>query len=190
MNNFKKFQIIFSIILVVTSLLVLGAEIFSYGYLSQVQANITEQQYRLDKTDEREQILSDLTKKYNQIEDTTTLINTALPDKKDSSKLMADLDSLAADSGLKLTLLSSDSTASKKTSSQPELLQTISGQFGYELPLNVNVQGSFGSLQTFIKKVENYQRLINITSVEISQDQQKPSDLIQAKLKITAYIKK
>lgn len=189
MNKFKKVQLMLSLLFVLLALGFLGAEVYLYQVLMESQANITEQQYRIDKIDEREQILSNLSKKYTEIEDATNLINTALPDKKDSSRLMSDLDSLAVESGLKLKLLSSDASTSKKSATDPGLLQTVNGNYGYELPLNISVEGSYSNFQIFIKKVENYQRLISITSIDISQPSIK-EDTILAKLKLTAYIKK
>jgi Tfp pilus assembly protein PilO len=85
--------------------------------------------------------------------------------------------------------LATDSASAKKTTGDPSLLQTVVGKYGYELPLNISVEGNYANFQIFIKKIENYQRLINITSLDISQPTQK-TDLILAKIKLTAYIKK
>jgi Tfp pilus assembly protein PilO len=192
--NPKKFYLILVLLFLVTCGATVGAEVYSYQKILGTQSNIAEQEYRITKVDEREDILASLSRRYKSVEDNLTVLNTALPDKKDSSKLLADLDTLAKDSGLKLTLLasSSASTGKKQTSADdPSLLQTTKGKNSIELPLDIKVEGSFSNFESFIKKVENYQRLININSVEISQPVEKRgTDFIEGKLKVIAYLKK
>lgn len=193
MSNIKKFYFIVSGIFIVLALLILGIEVWSYLYISGVQSNVSEQDYRLGKLEEKINILNSLSKNYLNFEKDTAVINTALPDQKEASKLVSNLDSLATESGLKLTLVQSN-TYGKKTvaGSDPSLLQTIKGSNGYELPLEVKVAGPYQNFVNFNTRLENYQRLVNISALEItkSTNPDDPPDKIEVKLTLTAYLKK
>jgi Tfp pilus assembly protein PilO len=190
----KKFYFIIAVLFILVILAAITAEVYSYQRILGVQSNIAEQEYRIAKIDERTDILSSLSKRYKSVEENLAVLNTALPDKKDSSKLLSDLDTLAQESGLKLTLLASSTAANGKkptAADDPSLLQTTKGKNSIELPLDIKAEGSFINFESFIKKIENYQRLVNINSVEISQPAEKRgTDFIEAKLKVTAYLKK
>lgn len=193
MNRHKKAYIFISTIYVMIICLILAVETFSFSKLSDFQGNLMEQKYRLSKLEEEKRNLELLDKRFEKIEPELTKIATALPDEKESSKLLSDLDSLAVESGLKLTLVQSMTFGKKAATTQDaSLLQTTKGKYGYELPLDIKITGPYQNLTSFIKRLEEYQRLINVNSVEInkSDDPNTAPDQIEAKLKITAYLKK
>lgn len=176
----------------------IGFAIFAYLNLSQKQADIAYKRYYTEKLTEKEKILSDLDAKYNEIEAFLPLIDNALPNDKDTSNLLADFNSLATASKLKLTYMEPDSSSSSgstkdgkaKTTGDMSLLQTVKGTNGYELPLEIRVQGSYKNFLDFIRRIENYQRLINIQSISIEKQEEDKADFIVAKLKIKAYLKR
>lgn len=193
MTRHLKYYLTLTILFVILTILIFSLNIFSYLKISTIQSSLAEQKLRLDSLTEKEQILNGLDKRYRDIEKDIPKINTALPDKKEASQLLSDLDLLSNESGLKLTLLKSSSVGKKPTTpADQSLLQTNKGKYGYEMPLDIKIDGSFNNFNTFIQKLENYQRLVNISSVEITKptDVQDFSDNIEAKLKITAYLKK
>lgn len=192
MKRLKTFYYVMMGLYALFGLGFLAAGVYGFLTLSNIQSSITEQRYRLDIISERYNILAGLEKKYADIEPDIQKINTALPDQKEASKLVSDLDSLAKSSGLKLTLIQSATTGKKPTSDDLSLLQTVSGKNAYELPLELKVEGGFTNFTGFVKQIENYQRLMNITSLEISKPTEggSVSDNIEAKLKVTAYLKK
>jgi len=193
MTRHLKYYLILTILFVLVAILIFALAIFSYLKISIIQSSFAEQSLRINSLTEKEQILTGLEKRYSDIEKDLPKINTVLPDKKEASQLLSDLDSLANESGLKLTLLKSTSYGKKPTTQADQsLLQTTKGKFGYEMPLDINLDGSFDSFNTFIQKLENYQRLVNVNSIEITKptDVQDLTDKIEAKLKITTYLKK
>lgn len=193
MTRHLKYYFTLTILFIILAMIIFILIIFSYLKISIIQSSLAEQNLRIDSLTEKEQILSGLEKRYGDIEKDIPKINTALPDKKETSQLLSDLDLLANESGLKLTLLKSSSFGKKPTAQTDQsLLQTTKGKYGYEMPLEIKLDGSFVSFSTFIQKLENYQRLVNVSSVEITKptDIQDFSDTIEAKLKITAYLKK
>ena len=196
MSKEKRFYITFSVLLSLTAVVTLAIGLFGYLTLSQKQADIAESEYYTEKLAEKKQILESLESKYATSKDELPLIDIALPADKDSSKLLADFNALASESKLKLTFLepgsvTSSNKDSKKSTSDLSLLQTVKGSTGYELPLDIGVSGSYTNFLGFVRRVENYQRLINIESLEIKkQDNESVPDYIEARLKIRAYIKK
>lgn len=192
MKRQKTFYFVISAAFVIFSISFLATGTFGYLTLSNIQGAKKEQEYRLNIISERQDILSKLEKNYTSLKPDIERINIALPDQKESSKLMADLDTLAKSAGVKLTLLQSTTTSKKMTSEDPSLLQTVKGKNGYEIPLELKIEGGFTNFTGFIKQLENYQRLLNVTSLEISKPTETDvvSDNIEAKLKVTAYLKK
>ncbi len=192
MNRLRSFNIIISVLFSLMIISIFGLFIIGYILISDNRSTLAENEYRISKVDEAEDNLSSLEKRYNLIKNDLIKINTALPDQKDSSLIVSDLDSLANSSGLKLVLIKSAITGKKSSSSDLSLLQTIKGKYGYEIPIEIKVDGSFGSLSDFISKIESSQRLLNITYIDISKVSRTGdmSDSIEAKIKLTAYLKK
>lgn len=192
MKRVKIFYWIISSLFVLFTFGFLAAGTFGYMKLSNFQGGIAELEYRLQVITERQSILSTLDERYKALKPDIALINIALPDEKESSKLIADIDTLAKNSGLKLTVVQSAIAGKKSGSPDQSLLQTIKGNYGYEIPLEISVEGGFTNFTGFIKKLENYQRLLNISSLEITKPTEEgtTSDNIEARLKITAYLKK
>ena len=193
MSPQRKFYLLISTLLVVFVFLALAGEIFSLFYLSSVQGNLAEAKYRKEKLSDKITNLTNLETRYEGIEGDLPRINTALPDEKDASKLLSDLDSLCSESGLKMTLLQSTSFGKKTiTTADKSLLQTIKGQYGYEMPLEMKVTGSYTAFLGFLNRLENYQRMVNVTGVDISKIEETGAapDSIEVKVKLTAYLKK
>lgn len=192
MNRQKRFYITLATLFVLTALLILGGEIFAYTRLDGISSVIVENDYRIAKMDEKATSLEELKTRYEGIETEIPKVEVALPDKKESSKLLSDLDNLATSSGLKLTLLQASSKNISSRAVNPETLQIVSGKYGKELPLNATVQGNYQNFVNFIKRLENYQRLISVGAIEITRTEQAgtTSDNIEVKLKMVAYLKK
>jgi Tfp pilus assembly protein PilO len=190
MKRLKTFYFSILAVFAILGLGFLATGIFAYIALSNIHGSVTEQKYRLDILSERYDILTSLEKKYTDIEPDIAKINTALPDQKEASKLISDLDALAKGSGLKLIMIQSVTSGKKSTSEDQSLLQTTKGTYGYELPLEIKVEGAFTNFVGFVTKIENYQRLMNIANIEITKPVGSAGDAIEAKLKVTAYLKK
>jgi Tfp pilus assembly protein PilO len=198
MSKEKRFYIIISALICLSALVTIGIAISGYLFLSQKQAAIAEKKYYTSKLTEKQQILISLQERYEAIAPSIPLIDNALPSEKYTSNLLADINSQAVNSGLKLTFLKPDSsgnTSSKTTQSKAagdlSLLQTVKGTIGYELPLIIKVSGSYNNFLSFIQKIENYQRLIKIESISVDKrDNEAVGDYIEATLNIKAYLKK
>lgn len=192
MNRLKIFNLILSALFSLLVAAILGLFIWGFIVISDSQSVLTENIYRIEKVDESEKNLSTLKKRLEEISDFIPNIDTALPSDKNSSLLVSDLDTLARNSGIKLASIQSELTGKRKSVTDLSLLQTVKGKYSYEIPLEIKVEGSFNSLSDFIGKIESYQRLLNITSLDITKVNTTGdnTDSIEAKIKLTAYLKK
>jgi Tfp pilus assembly protein PilO len=170
----------------------LSLEVWGYTANSNIKSMIDETTYRLTKVADEGSTLATMTKNYEKAIKFETYINTALPDQKDASALISDLNSLASSSGMKLVVVQTNTYTKAKTASlDPSMLQTVKGKYSYELPLSIEVVGTYNNYISFVQKLENYQRLVNITTIDIEKSQEKdaPADQIDVKFNLTAYIK-
>jgi Tfp pilus assembly protein PilO len=181
-----------SVIFGTSAFLMLAISAFSYINLLNTKNSILYQSEYLDMLDKKQEKLRVLGSEFEEVQLSANIINETLPPEKDASKLISDLSALTTKSGLSFNSIRSDATKSaKKTNPDPSLLQTQSGKNGREMPIVIDVRGSYGNFINFIKSLENYQRLINVTSIEIKKSTDgDAADAINATLKLTVYLKK
>jgi Tfp pilus assembly protein PilO len=188
----KTFYLIMLGAFALLAIATLGLETWGFITISDNKSTIEETEYRISKTGEQGELLDTMTQNYNKALTFEKYAAIALPDKKDASTLISDLNSLAASSGLKLVLVQANTYAkAKSVSLDPSMLQTTKGKNSRELPLSIEVTGTYNNYIDFVQKIENYQRLANITSIDIEKSQEKdaPPDQIDVKFNLTAYLK-
>jgi Tfp pilus assembly protein PilO len=191
-SRVKRFYLFMSVIFGTSAFLMLAISAFSYINLLNTKNSILYQSEYLDMLDKKQEKLRVLGSEFEEVQLSANIINETLPPEKDASKLISDLSALTTKSGLSFNSIRSDATKSaKKTNPDPSLLQTQSGKNGREMPIVIDVRGSYGNFINFIKSLENYQRLINVTSIEIKKSTDgDAADAINATLKLTVYLKK
>jgi len=189
MNRQKKFYLLISSLFIATTIFVLSIIVGSYLYLSNLNANFLEQKYYTEMLTEKEQILAELQERYDKIKTNVDVINSSLPEEKDVSRLISDISAISERSKLKFVSVKSDATNPKKGAANPSLLQTESGKFGPEMPLTISVKGSYNNFVSFQRSLENYQRLLNVTAIEIKRDDsEEGGDTIEATIKLVVYM--
>lgn len=194
MSRTKKFYLFISTLFAVSAFLILAISAFSYIKLLNTKNNILYQTEYLEMLDKKQDQLKILGTQFEEVQQSAEIINETLPPEKDASKLISDLNSITAKSGLSFDSIRSDSTQASRNKTKtpdPSLLQTQAGKNSREMPIIIDVQGSYGNFINFIKSLENYQRLINVNSIEIRKSSDESSaDAINATLKLTVYLKK
>lgn len=190
MNRGQRLYLTFSGLFLATIVGIVIFGVFAYFSIDAMQENIKGISYKTQKLKIKKDQLETLELKYSQIEDYVRLANEALPAKKEASRLLTDIDSLASESGLNFTVLKINGTT--KNTANPNLLQTTSGKYGYEMPIEINVVGPYSGFVGFLNKLQNYQRLNNITSVDIARTKENSSvpDQINVKIKMVVYLSK
>jgi Tfp pilus assembly protein PilO len=191
MSKIKRFYIIISSLFVLNAVLILGFAAGAYAFLLNQNTDLLEKDYYQEMLSEKYNLLKNLKAKYEAVENDAELLAKTLPEDKSASPLISDISTLSQKSGLRFTYLKSDIINTKKKTTDPSLLQTQTGKYGQEMPIIIEVNGSYNNFVTFVKSLESYQRLLNIKSIEIKkEDDGATSDAIIATLKITVYLKK
>lgn len=192
MSKVKKFYLALSILYLLTITLIVVTGIGSFIYLLSVSDKTLSQKEYSQMLSEKNLILADLKNRYKNISDDAGLVNETLPNEKEASRLISDIDLLAKKSKLEFTSVKSDTINTKKSSPDPSLLQTQKGKFSQEMPLLIEVRGSYNNYINFIKSIESYQRLVNINSLEIKRSDKEDvaPDEIVANIKLMVYLKK
>ncbi|MDD3480952.1 MAG: type 4a pilus biogenesis protein PilO [Patescibacteria group bacterium] len=194
MSKVKRFYLVISVIYGAVVLFIFAAEALAFTYLLSEKATLAEKKYYSEKLTEKQDILENLDSRYNEVKEDENIIYETLPEDKETSKLLSDLNTIASESKLKFSGVQVEidpTKSSAKSQSDLSLLQTTKGKLAYELPLEVTVEGSYSNFLSFVQRVENYQRLLNIESIEIGQVVEEGiADNVQAEISLVAYLKK
>jgi Tfp pilus assembly protein PilO len=136
------------------------------------------------ETDTQIENLSRLKRQYDRdIVPILPLLDAALPREKKQTEILAQLQAIAAQVGLKIDSISMPSPVGLPTS----VSQTIKSGAVLALPISFQLSGTYDQLQRFTSRVENLNRFTNITNLAVSRpDKAKP--IIYA-IALNAYIK-
>jgi len=190
MKRQKKYYIFMSTLIVINMALVLTVAVGGFFYLNQLRDEADQKEYKAELLTAKEQELASLESRYSKIESDMALTTIALPEKKDISKLISDVDDLAGQSGLKITGVRF-SAKEGKTTSDASLSQTVKGKYSYELPVDLDVEGSYDHFIAFITKLENYLRINNIASFRLGKTKtEEGTDQVSTNLSVTFYLSK
>lgn len=190
MSRTKKFHLLISGLFVANAVLILGVCVAAYIHLERLNSSLLEQKHYAEALSEKETNLFALSNQFERVQESAHVIDNTLPEEKEASKLITDLNSISEKSGLKFTAIRSDLTRTKIEDPDPALLQTQRGRLGQEMPLTIDVSGTYPELVSFVKSLENYQRLLNINSVDIKRtNTEGGGDEVEATIKMVVYIK-
>jgi Tfp pilus assembly protein PilO len=177
----------FLILLGVFAAVVLAGGGGYYLALKQLKTGSTELSVGLaSQADAESQLesLSRLKRQYdNNIVPILPLLDEALPRDKKQTEILAQLQAIAAQSGLQIGSVSMPSPLGLPTG----VSQTVKSGVVLALPINFQLTGSYDQLQTFTSKAERLNRFTNITNLAISRpDKTRP---ITYTIALNAYIK-
>lgn len=111
------------------------------------------------------------------------LLDEALPREKKQTEILTQLQTVAAEEGLRIASISMPSPGGLPTS----VSQTVKAGTVLALPISFQLSGSYDQLQRFTSRIENLNRFTNITNLAISRpDKAKP---ITYSIALNAYIK-
>ncbi|HSX01422.1 MAG TPA: type 4a pilus biogenesis protein PilO [Candidatus Saccharimonas sp.] len=167
---------------------VLGAAGTGYYFaLTHVQATSQMVATKLADQQEAEKQLQSLERMKNQynhdIVPILPLIEGALPPVKNQTQILAQLQTIAAESGLTISSITFPSPAGLPTDTS----QTVKAGPYLALPVTFAVQGSYAQLQAFLTRIETLSRFTNVNNLAITRpDKTKP---ITYSLNLNAYVK-
>jgi len=187
MNKQKKFNIFMNILFISCLILILSILGYSYFHFTQLKDSLTETEYRTSTFTKKVDTLKQIESEYAKVSSDLGVTEIALPPQKEASKLIKDLEVLANQNGL--SLVSIRASGGTKNSGDLNLTQTVKGKNSYELPLELSLEGEYGNFVNYIKNLESYQRLNNVTGFMVSNvSEQGEGNYVSVKLKIIVYL--
>lgn len=170
-------------------IIVLLIAVGGYGYYFAVtKINASENEYAVVLAEQvaTQQQLDDTIKLKGQFKrdilPILSLINGALPQTKNQTEILAQLQSIATSSGLALTNVNLPSAVGLPGNTS----QTIKSGNVLALPITFQLRGSYPQLQAFLVRAEKLSRFTNVTSLAISHDDKSN---VTYSMTVNAYIK-
>lgn len=158
-----------------TIILTLGASIFftlfainpTLSTISKLRKELEDSKFVEQKLSQKINNLSSLSTGYQSIQKDIALIHDAIPLQPEAPLLVAQIQSIAQDSGVSVTELK---VLPINLNSQTA---TVSSAFGFQLTVVANYEG----LQTFTSKLTNMQRVISINGISITKTEEGDQNL-------------
>ena len=178
----------FFFILLGIGVLVLGAAgtgyYFALTFVQSTSTRLAAQMAEQTAADDKLSYLAKLKAQYTRdIVPILPLIEQALPRTKNQTEVLAQLQTIAGESGLVISQVTFASPTGLPTATS----QTIPSGGVLALPISFQVSGSFAQLQNFLTKVETLSRFTNVTTLSVTRpDKAKP---IIYSMSVNAYVK-
>jgi Tfp pilus assembly protein PilO len=127
----------------------------------QLSREISAEKEKNSQLEKKRDDLVALSKRENEIRGELANIRTALPDQKNISTYIIELDDLATKSGVEVKAM--QVAPGLLIESKPSI-----GQVANELTLNIAIEGPFEAVKTFFQRIYKAKRLINVESINTS----------------------
>ncbi len=187
----KSFNKILSGVIGAIAFLTLVAGIYFVINLNNLSKEVSKNKYLAENNSKKIEALTQLDSDYKQFSTEADQIESYLPDKKDVSSLLRDLEAMAGRNGLNFSSYQVGSgqsnTVSSKSKSGDLQLQKGSGYMIF--PFQIVLKGSYAKVDDMMKQIEGYNRLVEIKGVKYSKDYTSPGDAVEADLTLNAYLK-
>lgn len=160
-----------------------GGYYLTYSKIHATSNNLSQHLANQAATEDQLTAIDHLQFTYNRdIKPILPLIDQALPRTKNQTEILAQLQTIAGNSGLVLTGVSFPSASGLPNNSS----QTVASGSVLALPINFQINGSYAQLQQFLTLTENLSRFTNVTTLSVSRpDKTKP---ITYSMTLNAYI--
>ncbi len=185
MTTMKPQTFTYVLIGVLAVLLVLGGVGYYFGirYMQTESARLAASNAELEAAEARLSALARAKRTYDrEVTPNATIIEAALPRQKSQSEILAQLQRIAGSNGLTISSVSFPSPVGLPSGTS----QTVKSGTVLALPITLQIKGSYGQLQNFLRGVENLNRFTNVTSLNITRPD--PKQPIQYAITLNAYI--
>ena len=163
------------------------------------QANLQTEYDRYRNAQLKLDQLNQLTQYKSDVDNAKTVINTAIPQTLDQDKLILSLEKMVADQNLKLNGLTTASgdaaaataasatakTAKPATPAPKPLAATLNKLFSIQVTMDVS--GSYADVNNLLVAIEKVDRIMTITSINLTAATGTTTDSINATIALTAF---
>lgn len=185
--------LIISGVVVLLIVLIGGLSIYWLGGKFIQQSNQNKAQDKLiGDLEEKQKALQELkpnyeainTKGANGVSD-AELILRAVPSTQDYESLIAVLEKMGQESGVKVTNITQQTSTGSTTQTAPPASTSVQSAGATPYVFTVNVEGTYAAIIEFLKKTENSARVINFNSMNINGS----TGTVTANLTMTTYFR-
>ncbi len=159
--------------------------------LNSLSKEVAKKKYTAENNNKKIEALVQLDDQYKQFYPEVNQVESYLPEKKEVSNLLRDLESMAQKNGLDFNSYQVGNgqitTVSSKSKTGDLQLNQSNGYTVF--PFQIILKGSYAQVDTMIKAIEGYNRLTEIMGIKYNKDYNVPGDAINANLTINAYLK-
>ncbi len=191
----KSFNKLLYISFGVVIFLTLGISAFLVYFLNNLSEQISKNKYTSINNNKKVEALTNLEKDYKSMKSESDMLDAYLPEQKEVSSILKDLENMAGKNGLSFssyqvggTVTKTTNTTTAKVNTGDVQIQNIGGNTVF--PFKIVVKGSFAKIDAMIKDIEAYSRLTEIKEIKYNKDTTAPGDIVEASLTVNAYLKK
>lgn len=123
--------------------------------IKALEAKIATQENEIAKDQAKAERLSELTLENDRLRKRLDLLKQQLPEEKEVSSLLRQVSDLCVRAGLKVTLW------------KPEQRKLHPSGIVYEIPVKVELQGSYHSLGSFFSSLTKLNRIVNVSDIKL-----------------------
>lgn len=192
----KKFNKVLYIVLGIIVFVTLTASAYLVIALNKISLETSKNKYISIENNSKIEALAKLEDSLRDISFEEANVSQYLPDDKEVSQILRDLEGMATKSSLAFSAYQVGAGSSKsvavpaKDKEKSDISQTEkSGDF-YILPFKVTLTGSYSGVNAMLMEVEEYNRLIEVKEVKYSKEPTAGGDIVETTLQVNAYLKK
>jgi type IV pilus assembly protein PilO len=141
--------------------------------IKEMDAKISKQENEIARDQAKADKLQELTVENERLRNRLEALKQQLPEEKEVSTLLKQVSDLCLQSGMKIALW------------KPEQKKTHSSGIVYEIPVRVELGGSYHSLGYFFSSLTRLERIVNISNIKMS-DPKPDRDIALGKIAFTA----
>ena len=188
----RSFNKLLFALLAVIIVLTLAVSVYLGITLNNLSKQVSNNKYLAENNSRQIQVLAKLDDDYGNFSMEANEIEHYLPNNKEVSDLLKDLETMASKEDLNFSSYQAgngqNQPVSLKGSTQDLQVKKVNGYMVF--PFQITLKGSFARVDNMIKQIESYNRLVEIQSVKYTKDQTNVlGDAIKANLTINAYLK-
>lgn len=125
--------------------------------IKALESKIATQENEIAKDQAKAEKLSELTLENDRLRKRLDLLKQQLPEEKEVSSLLRQVSDLCVRAGLKIVLW------------KPEQRKLHASGIVYEIPVRVELQGSYHSLGSFFSSLTKLNRIVNVSDIKLSE---------------------
>lgn len=198
-NNAKSFNKALYMIIGMLLIAMVAVSAYFIMILDKTSKELSDNKYISLNSNKKIEVLAKLKDDYRSVTYEKESIEKYVPEGKEISEILKDLEQMAAKNSLsfssyKIDSMKSATTTGSSSNSSVEDNQIRKADDYYKIPFSIELSGSFSMIGKMISEIEGHNRLLEIEKISYTQDtggtSAQSGDIIKATFLINAYLRK